>query len=155
MLKKRRKKKQGQKNYKKCIYEVWVKEKKKCLSFQRLGLLFWVPDVLRQHSEVFCGICLAFECSFDEFVGEKVFSPSYSSAILALPPHLNSYEVFLLTAPHVSLLYCGNLNLATHFLYYFNKNYINLNDSQGRIKNTSMSIFQQNSFYTCYSFLKI
>ena len=26
-----------------------------------------------------------FKCSFDEFVGEKVFSPSYSSAILAPP----------------------------------------------------------------------
>ena len=26
-----------------------------------------------------------FKCSFDEFVGEKMFSPSYSSAILAPP----------------------------------------------------------------------
>ena len=36
--------------------------------------------------KVFCGIYSAFKCSFDEFVGEKVFSPSYSSAILAPPP---------------------------------------------------------------------
>ena len=36
--------------------------------------------------KLFCGIYLAFKCSFDEFVGEKVFSPSYSSAILAPPP---------------------------------------------------------------------
>ena len=36
--------------------------------------------------KLFCGIYSAFKCSFDEFVGEKVFSPSYSSAILA-PPH--------------------------------------------------------------------
>ena len=35
---------------------------------------------------LFCGIYSAFKCSFDEFVGEKVFSPSYSSAILAPPP---------------------------------------------------------------------
>ena len=35
--------------------------------------------------KLFCGIYLAFKCSFDEFVGEKVFSPSYSSAILAPP----------------------------------------------------------------------
>ena len=35
--------------------------------------------------KLFCGICSAFKCSFDEFVGEKVVSPSYSSAILALP----------------------------------------------------------------------
>ena len=31
--------------------------------------------------KLFCGIYLAFKCSFDEFVGEKVFSLSYSSAI--------------------------------------------------------------------------
>ena len=35
--------------------------------------------------KLFCGICSAFKCSFDEFVGEKVVSPSYSSAILAPP----------------------------------------------------------------------
>ena len=35
--------------------------------------------------KLFCGIYLAFKYSFDEFVGEKVFSPSYSSAILAPP----------------------------------------------------------------------
>ena len=28
-----------------------------------------------------------FKCSFDEFVGEKVVSPSYTSANLGLPPH--------------------------------------------------------------------
>ena len=36
--------------------------------------------------KLFCGIYSAFKCSFDEFVGEKVFSPSYSFAILAPPP---------------------------------------------------------------------
>ena len=35
--------------------------------------------------ELFCGIYSTFKCSFDEFVGEKVFSPSYSSVILAPP----------------------------------------------------------------------
>ena len=35
--------------------------------------------------KLFCGIYSAFKCSFDEFVGEKVVSPSYSSAILAPP----------------------------------------------------------------------
>ena len=35
---------------------------------------------------LFCGIYSAFKCSFDEFVGEKVVSPSYSSAILGPPP---------------------------------------------------------------------
>ena len=37
--------------------------------------------------KLFCEICSAFNCSFDEFVGEKVVSPSYSSAILD-PPDL-------------------------------------------------------------------
>ena len=90
-------------------------------------------------------------------------SPSYMSVESFLNSHHTQHFCqspqflwsLLLTAPHITLLYCGNLNLATHFLYYFNKNYININDSQGRIKNTSMSIFQQNSFYTCYSVLKI
>ena len=36
--------------------------------------------------KLFCGICSALKCSFDEFVGEKVVSPSYSSAILGPPP---------------------------------------------------------------------
>ena len=36
--------------------------------------------------KLFCGIYSTFKCSFDEFVGEKVFSPSYSSAILAPSP---------------------------------------------------------------------
>ena len=35
--------------------------------------------------KLFCGIYSAFKCSFDEFVGEKVVSLSYSSTILGLP----------------------------------------------------------------------
>ena len=31
--------------------------------------------------KLFCGIYSAFKCSFDEFVGDKVVSPFYSSAI--------------------------------------------------------------------------
>ena len=37
--------------------------------------------------KLFCRIYSEFKCSFDEFVGEKVVSPSYSSAILGPPPH--------------------------------------------------------------------
>ena len=36
--------------------------------------------------KLFCGIYSAFKCSFDEFVGEKVVSPSYFSGILGPPP---------------------------------------------------------------------
>ena len=35
--------------------------------------------------KLFCGIYSAFKCSFDEFVGEKVVSHSYSSATLGPP----------------------------------------------------------------------
>ena len=38
--------------------------------------------------KLFCGIYSAFKCSFDEFVGEKVVSPSYYSAILGPPLRL-------------------------------------------------------------------
>ena len=35
--------------------------------------------------KLFCGIYSAFKCSFDEFLGEKVVSLSYSSTILGPP----------------------------------------------------------------------
>ena len=35
--------------------------------------------------KLFCGIYSALKCSFDESVGEKVISPSYSPAILGPP----------------------------------------------------------------------
>ena len=38
--------------------------------------------------KLFCGICPAFKWSFDEFVGEKVVSLSFSSTVLG-PPLLN------------------------------------------------------------------
>ena len=43
---------------------------------------------------LFCGIFSASKCSFDEFVGEKVVYPSYSSAILGPPPYLHFYLKF-------------------------------------------------------------
>ena len=49
-------------------------------------MLFWVPDVLCQHSEVVLWSLRVLKCSFEEFVREKVVSPSYSSAILGPPP---------------------------------------------------------------------
>ena len=35
--------------------------------------------------KLFCEVCSAFNCTFNEFVGEKVVSPSYSSTISAPP----------------------------------------------------------------------
>ena len=39
--------------------------------------------------KLFCGIYSALECSFEEFVREKVVSLSYSSTILGPPPSLS------------------------------------------------------------------
>ena len=50
--------------------------------FEDNDLLFWVPDVLGRHLKLLCGTYSAFKCSFDEFVREKVVSPSYSSTII-------------------------------------------------------------------------
>ena len=36
--------------------------------------------------KLFCGVCSALKCSFDEFVREIIVSPSYSSAIFPLSP---------------------------------------------------------------------
>ena len=49
--------------------------------FENNGLLFWVPDVLCSIQKFFCRIYSVIKCSFDEYVGEKVVSLSYSSAI--------------------------------------------------------------------------
>ena len=40
--------------------------------------------------KLFCGVCSALKCSFEEFVREKVVFPSYSSAILG-PPLSDSF----------------------------------------------------------------
>ena len=53
--------------------------------FEDLGCLSGCLMSSASIQKLFCGIYSAFKCSFDEFVGEKVFSPSYSSAILAPP----------------------------------------------------------------------
>ena len=59
---------------------------------------------------LFCGICSAFKCSFNEFVGGKVVSPSYSSTILGLP-HL----VFI----NLSLKACKEFGSFNHKLPQF------------------------------------
>ena len=49
------------------------------------GCLMASPSI----QKLFCGIYSGFKCLFDEFVGEKLVSPSYSSAILGLPYSLS------------------------------------------------------------------
>ena len=51
-----------------------------------MGCLFGRLMSSARIQKLFCGICSVFKCSFNEFVWEKVVSPSYSSAIIAPPP---------------------------------------------------------------------
>ena len=56
-----------------------------CLLSKTMG---WFSGCLMSSASVqklFCGICSAFRCSFDEFVGEEVVSLSYFSIILGPP----------------------------------------------------------------------
>ena len=53
--------------------------------------------------KLFCKLCSPFCCSFDDFVEEKVISPSYSSAILTPPPaHSFSIELPSSSVPRYS-----------------------------------------------------
>ena len=61
-----------------CIFSYLLLKTMGCLS----GCLVSSASI----QKLFCEICSAFKCSFNEFVGEKVVSQSYSSAILGLPP---------------------------------------------------------------------
>ena len=54
----------------------------------------WCPLPVQK---LFCGICSVFKWSFDEFVGEKMVSWSYSSAILGLSWMLNFKPAFSLS----------------------------------------------------------
>ena len=52
---------------------------------EMMGYFSGCPMSSASAQKLFCVVCSALKCSFDEFVGEKVVSPSYSSAILAPP----------------------------------------------------------------------
>ena len=71
--------------------------------FEDNGLLFWVPDVLCWHSEVV--FTQRLNVLLMNFVGEKVFSLSYSSATLAPPPlnFLISVSPFIIITPKYNI----------------------------------------------------
>ena len=56
--------------------------------------------------KLFCGIYSAFKCSSDEFVGEKVVSPSYSFAILGLPSDFRIFIMDFYTCNMVENIFC-------------------------------------------------
>ena len=59
----------------------WVELDLFSLLLKRMGCLSGCLVSSAKVQKLFCGICSVFKCSFDEFLGEKVVSPSYSSAI--------------------------------------------------------------------------
>ena len=59
--------------------------------FEDNGLLFCCLMSSASLQKLFCGVCSALKCSFEEFVREKVVFPSYSSAILGPPPVIKFY----------------------------------------------------------------
>ena len=68
------------------------------LSYLLLKMMGYFPGHLMSSArdqKLFCGVCSVFKCSFDEFVGEKVVSLSYSSAILAPPPYIWNFNLYL------------------------------------------------------------
>ena len=77
---------------------------------KRMGCRSGCPMSSTSIQKLFCGSCSAFKWSFDEFVEEKVVSPSYSSTILGLlpprppPPFIPFYKTNFLvrvSVPHI------------------------------------------------------
>jgi len=56
------------------------------LLLKTMGCLSWCLMAFASIQKLFCGICSAFKCFFNEFVGDKMFFPSYSSATFGPPP---------------------------------------------------------------------
>ena len=80
---------------------------------KRMGCLSVCLVSSESIQKLFCGVCSAFKRSFDEFGGEKVVSPSYSSTILGLPP---LYQCFCTLLCSLSLSLLRSLSLFVLFL---------------------------------------
>ena len=72
--------------------------------------------------KLFCNLSSPFSCSFDEFVEEKVISPSYSSAILIPPPEYCGFNSFFVILQSCFTLPARSIQLhqvkAIGFLFY-------------------------------------
>ena len=76
--------------------------------------------------KLFCELCSVFNCSIDEFVGEKVVSPSYSCAILAPPPRYFKERPKKEKRKYIEKIIFLFSDVAIHF---FNKYLLNGRDS--------------------------
>ena len=76
--------------------------------FEDSDLLFCCLMSSASIQKLFCGVCSALKCFFEEFVREKVVFPSYSSAILGPPLKLSlSLPSHLFTDSQQQLLHCS------------------------------------------------
>ena len=76
------------------------------LFLNTMGCFFGCLMSSADTQKLFCEIFSALKYSFEEFVGEKVVSLSYSSAILGLPPLIsfNSFFSFFPSASFISTI---------------------------------------------------
>ena len=74
------------------------------LFLKRLGCLSGCLGSSTSIQKLFCGNCSTLKWSFDEFVEEKVVSPSYFYAILRPPPTLSYFLVCLIIFPWNDIL---------------------------------------------------
>ena len=84
----------------------WAKKKKKT---KTMGCFSGCLMSSASDQKLFCVVCSAFKCSFNEFVGKKVVSPSYSSS------HLSSSLLYILICTLYSY-FCLPRNLSFLFL---------------------------------------
>ena len=75
---------------------------------KRIGCLSGCLVSSTSVQKLFCRICSAFKCSFDEFVGEKVVSPSYSSAILNFLSYSYLLDVNPSSVISFASIFCGS-----------------------------------------------
>ena len=80
----------GQVSVPKSLVSIFVFYILSYLLLKRLGCLSGCLVSSTSIQKLFCGSCSTFKWSSDEFVGEKVVSLSYSSAILGPPPRKTS-----------------------------------------------------------------
>ena len=78
---------------------------------KRMGCLSGCLVSSTSVQKLFCGSCSAFRWSFDEFVGENVVSPSYSSNVLVFK-HLYLPQDWLCGG------LCYNLHVCSHMVQY-------------------------------------
>ena len=71
------------------------------LLLKTMGCLYGCLVSSASVQKLFCGIFSAFQWSFDDFVGKKVVSPSYSSTISG-PPHRVNWLLARLLSPFLT-----------------------------------------------------